>query len=207
MVSIYFTLSRRLDKRESTQDGESHFLRSHFFLITRIFAEKAGVPVLWRMIWNENSVHWVAPLQTHRKISVKHILSIFVSCDYWIVKSYCIRKFRPFSARMHTSKTIAAFAIVAMTSLIPYNLFMNAHQVCLFVCIFFAFVRLKSRWYFQYFYYKLRNATDFSAVNDTSLLDDILAADRNQSSLSLGKFALVRRKKELWRETVMKGFR
>ncbi|KAF8362632.1 hypothetical protein PRIPAC_89555 [Pristionchus pacificus] len=66
---------------------------------------------------------------------------------------------------MHTSKTIAAFAIVAMTSLIPYNLFMNAHQ---------------------YIYYKLRNATDFSSSNDSSLLDDILAADRNQSSLSLG---------------------
>ncbi|KAF8363066.1 hypothetical protein PRIPAC_89989, partial [Pristionchus pacificus] len=69
------------------------------------------------------------------------------------------------AAIMHTSKTIAAFAIVAMTSLIPYNLFMNAHQ---------------------YIYYKLRNATDFSSSNDSSLLDDILAADRNQSNLSLG---------------------
>lgn len=79
----------------------------------------------------------------NRKIRVKPILaqnqasldSIFTDQVISYSSNYLI------AAIMHTSKTIAAFAIVAMTSLIPYNLFMNAHQVCLF---FIVVVRMES---------------------------------------------------------------
>ncbi|KAF8366764.1 hypothetical protein PRIPAC_84593, partial [Pristionchus pacificus] len=46
---------------------------------------------------------------------------------------------------MFHGRTVLAFTVVAMTSLLPYNLFMNAHE---------------------YFYYKLRNVTDMKGTEE-----------------------------------------
>ncbi|GMT29154.1 hypothetical protein PFISCL1PPCAC_20451 [Pristionchus fissidentatus] len=55
-------------------------------------------------------------------------------------------------------RTILAFTVVAMTSLLPYNLFMNAHE---------------------YFYYKLRNVSDSNGSNNEDLLTRV--SGMNQS--------------------------
>lgn len=50
---------------------------------------------------------------------------------------------------MFHARTVLAFTVVAMTSLLPYNLFMNAHE---------------------YFYYKLRNVTDMRGMEEDDLI-------------------------------------
>ncbi|KAF8371594.1 ent-6, partial [Pristionchus pacificus] len=58
--------------------------------------------------------------------------------------------------------TAAALAVVTMTAIIPYNLFMNAHQ---------------------YFYYKLRHTADLNITKaDGDLLEAISAAEGNHDS-------------------------
>ncbi|GMT01292.1 hypothetical protein PENTCL1PPCAC_23466 [Pristionchus entomophagus] len=64
---------------------------------------------------------------------------------------------------MFHARTVLAFTVVAMTSLLPYNLFMNAHE---------------------YFYYKLRNVTDLAGMEGEELKSAMKERYRNQSRLA-----------------------
>ncbi|VDO49772.1 unnamed protein product [Onchocerca flexuosa] len=71
----------------------------------------------------------------------------------------------------------AAFVFISTTSLLPWNLFMNAHEVCqyyqlsikkkglVFELFLFSFSLEKSI-LFQYYHYKLRNVTENISLSD-----------------------------------------
>ncbi|GMR46290.1 hypothetical protein PMAYCL1PPCAC_16485, partial [Pristionchus mayeri] len=66
---------------------------------------------------------------------------------------------------MFRARTMLVFAVVSMTSFLPYNLFMNAHE---------------------YFYYKLRNASDPEVRASENLTNDLSVSFGKQSRLDAG---------------------